>query len=279
MQQNPTLRPPLIDVITIQSQVVYGSVGNGIAYRALLKKGLEALQVPSVLFGCPPYYGAPSGGVIPDDWFSGFLEDLLTRGVVQRARAIVIGYLGNVSQCHILANWLPRVRSVNPAIQIYIDPVMGDYGEGIYVDERIVNCYRSPFLQLANGLTPNGFELEQLCGRKLNSQEQTLQAAQELLSGKTEWVLVTSAQGIAKSADEVGLLLVSHNDVQSFCHPKRQSAVKGTGDLFTALLISYLLNGNSLREAVLAASSEVCEVLTEAERYGWEEIGSLRALG
>ncbi len=48
MQQNPTLRPPLIDVITIQSQVVYGSVGNGIAYRALLKKGLEALQVPSV---------------------------------------------------------------------------------------------------------------------------------------------------------------------------------------------------------------------------------------
>ncbi|VTR53837.1 Pyridoxine kinase [Serratia fonticola] len=62
MQQGSKLRPPPIDVITIQSQVVYGSVGNGIAYRTLLKKNLEVLQVPSVLFGCPPYYGAPHGG-------------------------------------------------------------------------------------------------------------------------------------------------------------------------------------------------------------------------
>lgn len=72
MQQASPLRSPSIDVISIQSQVVYGSVGNGIAYRALLKKGLEALQVPSVLFGCPPYYGKPHGGVISGEWFGGF---------------------------------------------------------------------------------------------------------------------------------------------------------------------------------------------------------------
>lgn len=67
MQQASQRRSPPIDVISIQSQVVYGSVGNGIAYRTLLKKGLEALQVPSVLFGCPPYYGRPHGGAIPQD--------------------------------------------------------------------------------------------------------------------------------------------------------------------------------------------------------------------
>ncbi|HAT2905098.1 TPA: pyridoxal kinase [Serratia marcescens] len=278
MQQTSPLRSPSIDVISIQSQVVYGSVGNGIAYRALLKKGLEALQVPSVLFGCPPYYGKPHGGVISGEWFGGFLDDLIARGVMKRARAVIVGYLGDVMQCHILANWLQRVRALNPQIKIYIDPVMGDYGEGIYVDKRIVNCYRSPFLRLANGLTPNGFELEQLCGRQLSSQEQTQHAAQALLNDTTEWVLVTSAPGVAQHEDEVGLMLVTRQETRCFTHPKVKSAVKGTGDLFAALLVSHLLHGAALDAAVVAAGGEVCNVLAEAAHFGWEEIGSLRAL-
>ncbi|CAI1874476.1 Pyridoxine kinase [Serratia grimesii] len=278
MHQISQLQPPQIDVISIQSQVVYGSVGNGIAYRTLLKKGLEALQVPSVLFGCPPYYGAPSGGIISAEWFRGFLEDLLTRGVMLRTRAVIVGYLGDVSQCHILESWLQRVRAINPQIKIYIDPVMGDYGEGVYVDERIVGCYRSPFLALANGLTPNGFELEQLCGHPLLSREQTQHAAEALLNDTTEWVLVTSAPGVAENDDEVGLLLVSRHEVQSYTHPKIQSKVKGTGDMFTALLVSHLLHGKNLNDAIVTASGEVCDVLAEAEHFGWEEIGSLRAL-
>lgn len=278
MQQASQLQSPLIDVISIQSQVVYGSVGNGIAYRTLLKKGLEVLQVPSVLFGCPPYYGAPSGGVISAEWFSGFLEDLIARGVMKRTRAVIVGYLGDVAQCHILDAWLQRVRAINPQIKIYIDPVMGDYGEGVYVDPRIVSCYRSPFLSLANGLTPNGFELEQLCGHGLATREQTQHAAQALLNDTTEWVLVTSAPGIAENDDEFGLLLVSHNQVQSYTHPKIKSKVKGTGDMFTALLVSHLLHGRSLNDAIVTAGGEVCDVLAEAEHFGWEEIGSLRAL-
>lgn len=278
MQHVSKLRPPPIDVITIQSQVVYGSVGNGIAYRTLLKKNLEVLQVPSVLFGCPPYYGAPHGGVVANEWFSGFLEDLIARDVVRRVRAVIVGYLGDVMQCHILANWLQRVIAINPEIKIYIDPVMGDYGEGVYVDERLVGCYRSPFLNLAHGVTPNGFELEQLCGRSLTTLEQTKNAAQALLNGNTQWVLVTSAPGVTTKANEVGLLLVTTNEVQSFTHAKINSAVKGTGDMFTALLIGHLLQGDALSTAVPAASQEVCAVLEEAARHGWQEIGSLRAL-
>lgn len=276
MQHVSRLRPPPIDVITIQSQVVYGSVGNGIAYRTLLKKNLEVLQVPSVLFGCPPYYGAPHGGVVPNEWFSDFLEDLIARDVVCRARAVIVGYLGDVMQCHILANWLQRAIAINPELKIYIDPVMGDYGEGVYVDERLVGCYRSPFLNLAHGVTPNGFELEQLCGRSLATREQTQYAAQALLNGNTQWVLVTSAPGVATKDNEVGLLLVTASQVQSFTHAKINSAVKGTGDMFTALLISHLLQGDALSIAVPTASREVCAVLEEAARHGWQEIGSLR---
>ncbi|MFI8416260.1 PfkB family carbohydrate kinase [Serratia sp. NPDC078593] len=278
MQPLSTLQPPAIDVITIQSQVVYGSVGNGIAYRTLLKKGLEAVQVPSVLLGCPPYYGAPSGGVIPEQWFSGFLEDLITRGVAQQARSIIVGYLGNVRQCHILACWLEKVIALNPAIMIVIDPVMGDYGEGVYVDKGLVDCYRSPFLHLANGITPNGFELEQLCQRPLQSREHTALAAKALLNERTQWVLVTSAPGVATHDREVGMLWVNQRESHSFTHPKIDAKVKGTGDMFTALLVSHLLADEDFSDAVSLASGEMCRILSDAALNGWEEIGSLRAL-
>ncbi|WP_337261969.1 MULTISPECIES: PfkB family carbohydrate kinase [unclassified Serratia (in: enterobacteria)] len=273
-----TLRSPPIDVITIQSQVIYGSVGNAIAYRTLLKKNLEVLQVPSVLFGCPPYYGAPHGGTIASEWFSGFLEDLIARDVVRHARAVIIGYLGNAEQCDILATWLPRVIAINPEIRIYIDPVMGDYGEGVYVDKQLVDSYRSAFLRLAHGVTPNGFELEQLGDRPLTTREQSVRAAQALLQGNTEWVLVTSAPGVANNANEVGLLLVTKSDAQSFTHAKIASAVKGTGDMFTALLVSHLLHGKPLSDAVVATGHEVCAVLTDTAQHSWQEIGSLQAL-
>lgn len=275
MPQFSPLSPAPIDVISIQSQVIYGSVGNGIAYRTLLAKGLQALQVPTVLFGCPPYYGPPHGGVIPDDWFGGFLEDLLARGVAQQARAVIVGYLGNDSQCRLLDDWLRRVRALNPQVLIVTDPVMGDYGEGVYVNQRLVDCYRSPFLQLADGLTPNGFELEQISGTALTSREQIVSAARALLNDVTRWVLVTSAPDQQTAPQDISLLWVTADEVKAISHRKIDANVKGTGDMFTALLVSRLLAGEPAENAVYQAIDEVCAALTEAARYGWGEIGRL----
>ena len=85
----------------------------------------------------------------------------------------------------------------------------------------------------------------------LSSREQTQHAAQALLNDTTEWVLVTSAPGVAQHEDEVGLMLVTRQEAQCFTHPKVKSAVKGTGDLFTALLVSHLLHGAALDAAVV----------------------------
>ncbi len=109
----------------------------------------------------------------------------------------------------------------------------------------------------------------------LSSREQTQHAAQALLNDTTEWVLVTSAPGVAQHEDEVGLMLVTRQR-SVFTHPKVKSAVKGTGDLFTALLVSHLLHGAAL-DAVAPPAAK-CATLAEAAHFGWEEIGSLRAL-
>ncbi len=252
-----TLHPLPIDVVSVQSQVVYGRVGNNVAVPVLLAQGLQVAAVPTVVLSNTPHYSSMHGGALPLPWFEGYLADLRARGCLQQLKAIQLGYLGNAEQAEVLVRWIGDLLSERPDVRVHIDPVIGDHDHGIYVDPTIVPVYRQQLLALADGLVPNGFELAQLTDRPVTTMDEVISAARTLLVGRTKWIIVTSAAPESWAEAEMWVTVVTADDAQTLKHARIDAAPKGTGDLFSAVLTGKLLAGNSLTDAAQQACDAV----------------------
>ncbi|MCQ2046772.1 pyridoxal-pyridoxamine kinase/hydroxymethylpyrimidine kinase [Stutzerimonas stutzeri] len=94
--------PLPLDVISIQSQVVYGCVGNSIAVPVLNAGGLSVGAIPTVLLSNTPHYSTCHGGALPTSWFAGYLKDLEARDALRSVRTVLVGYLGSTTQARCL---------------------------------------------------------------------------------------------------------------------------------------------------------------------------------
>lgn len=254
-------RPLPVDVVSVQSQVVYGRVGNSAAAPTLAALGLVAAAVPTVFLSNVPQYGTPHGGVIPLDWFRGYLDDLVARNALGGLRAVLTGYLGSPEQAQILAGWIRARRAARPGLRVVVDPVIGDHEYGVYVDPRLVEAYRDALLATADGLTPNDFELAHLTGRDVVDTEGAIAAARSLLADRTRWVIVTSAVPATWPRGQMRLIVVTQDATHIVTHPRIDIVPKGTGDLFTASLTGYRLRGEALPDAVLHACRRVLRAM------------------
>lgn len=266
------MNPLPIDVVSVQSQVVYGRVGNSVAVPTLEALGLSVAAVPTVLFSNTPHYPSMHGGAVPVEWFAGYLHDLAARGALHALRAVLVGYLGGPAQAGALVGWLAERLRQQPGVRIVVDPVLGDHDHGIYVDTGLVEEYRRDILPLADGLTPNGFELAQLTGLPVSNTDDVIAAARTLLTGRTEWVAVTSAAPDSCASDEMQVVLVTRAQAEVITHPRVALAPKGTGDMFCAALTGHWLNGASLPEAAAMACAQLVQVLRRTSRAQCDEL-------
>lgn len=260
-----TQQPLMHDVVSVQSQVVYGRVGNNVARPTLEAMGLTVAAVPTVVLSNTPHYPTMHGGAIPTTWFRGYLADLSARGALHTLKAILVGYLGGPAQAAALERWIKQLLVQYPGLRIVIDPVMGDHDSGVYVDPRMAEAYRRRLMPLAGILTPNGFELAHLTGLPVHDVDSVVAAARSLLGGRTEWVTVTSGAPDTWAAGTMQVVLVGRTQAQLITHPRVDASPKGTGDLFAAALTGHWITGAPIPQAAQKACQQIVQALRQTQ--------------
>lgn len=259
-------------VISIQSQVVHGHVGNSAAVFPMQAAGLTVAAVPTTLLSNHPHYPTMRGQVLDPELVADLLLGIEERGLIEAATVIVTGYLGSPEIASIVADFVRRARHRNPDLLYICDPVMGDDDLGVFVADGLPDIFRNPLVPLASIITPNQFELELLAGCKARSVGEVLSAAQKLCAGGTGKAVVTGCSLDDTPSEKIETIVYDPPDLHRIGAIRLPIRPCGTGDLFTAFLVIQLSQGGTLVEASRWATDEMSAVLARTKEVGTEEM-------
>ncbi|MCQ4022033.1 MULTISPECIES: pyridoxamine kinase [unclassified Ruminococcus] len=163
---------------------------------------------------------------------------------------IYSGFLGSAKQVDIVINFISRFKGENT--RLIVDPVMGDNGVLYSTCTDEMRKELKKLAALADIVTPN---LTELCfltdtpySRDL-SRDQIIKMAAQLCGNGSKNVVVT---GISK--DNVISNLIYSGEGYCFVSSLKQGIERaGTGDVFSSVVAAAVVNGETLRDAVLKA--------------------------
>jgi pyridoxine kinase len=266
-----------VSILSIQSWVAYGHVGNGAAVFPLQRLGFEVWAVHTVQFSNHTGYGAWRGTILEAAAVAEILLGIAERGVLGECEAVLSGYVGEAALGEAILDAVRRVKAVNPQALYCCDPVIGDIGRGVFVRPGIPEFMAEEALPAADIVTPNHFELELLAGRKVASLEDALGAADALRLRGPKIVLVTSLGRADAAAGTIEMLALGDAGAFLVAMPMLQVAANGAGDAVAALFLGHFLKTRSLEAALGNAASSVWAVLEATHRAGSPELALVAA--
>jgi pyridoxine kinase len=231
-------------ILSIQSHVAYGYVGNKAAVFPLQRLGFDVVPIHTVQFSNHTGYGHWRGEIFSAQHIHEVILGLEERGILPKVKAVVSGYLGAADLGAEILSLVKKCKSLNPDVIYQCDPVMGDVGRGIFVKEGIVEFFRDHMIHQADSLTPNLFELELLSGISIKTLDDLKHACKIIHACNVKILLVTSVRLPHDPADQISMFVSTHTgSTYQVTTPflPLDPAPNGSGDVTSALFLAHRL--------------------------------------
>jgi pyridoxine kinase len=261
-----------VSILSIQSSVAYGHVGNSAAVFPLQRLGVEVWPVHTVHFSNHTGYGEWRGPLLPADDVRAVLRGVEDRGAFPGVDAVLSGYQGGEDIGEVILDAVARVKAANPAAIYACDPVMGNAKSGCFVHPAIPILLRERVVPAADLITPNQFELGYLTGTEPRTIDETLASVDLARDLGPSTVLVTSVERPDAPADTIEMMAVTDAGAWIVRTPRLAMKANGSGDVTAALFTAHLLSTGDPGVALARTSSSVFDLLQTTLDSGEREL-------
>ncbi|MBL8692118.1 MAG: pyridoxal kinase PdxY [Rhodospirillaceae bacterium] len=262
-----------MSILSIQSSVVYGHVGNSAAALPLMRMGHEVWRLDTVAFSNHPGHGSFSGRVVPPAELAELLRGLKGLGVLKDCSAVLSGYLGEAGTAAVVSDAVASAKSANPRAIYLLDPVIGDGGR-VFVRPGVPEMIAERLVPLADICTPNVFELEQLTRMKVTDVDSARVAMHSLRGRGPRTVVLT---GLPENG-RISTLAATNMGLWRVTAPRIDRPLNGTGDLISALILGHYLEWGAIAETLKRAASGMAEAIEATVAAGRRELALVQAL-
>ncbi|ACA15945.1 pyridoxal kinase [Methylobacterium sp. 4-46] len=266
-----------MNILSIQSHVAYGHVGNASAVFPMQRLGVEVWPIHTVQFSNHTGYGAWRGRVYDGPSIGELVEGIAERGVLGACDGVLSGYMGSAEIGEAILGAVARVRAANPRALYCCDPVIGDVGRGVFVRPGVPDFMRDHAVPAADIVTPNQFELDHLSGLPSRTLAEAKRAVAAVQARGPRVVLVTSLHTAETPEDSIDLLAGEAGEVWRLRTPKLAISVNGAGDASAALFFVHYARSGSAAEALGAMAASVFGLLRRTAEEGAREILTVAA--
>lgn len=270
-----------MNILSIQSHVSYGHVGNSAAVFPLQRLGHEVWPVYTVNFSNHTGYGQWGGSPIPASEVTAIISAMEQRGALAQVDVVLSGYQGGTDIADAILDAVARVKAANPSATYTCDPVMGNAKSGCFVNPAIPELLRERVVPKADLVTPNQFELGYLAGMEVQTLEETLKAVDAVMAMGTRAVLVTSVFRPDAAPGTIEMLAADANGAWLVTTPHLPFKANGSGDvtaaLFTAHYSQHFGAMGSAKLALERTKASMFELLTRTHESGQRELQLVQA--
>jgi len=267
-------------ILSIQSHVAYGYVGNRAAVFPLQRMGFEVSIVNTVQFSNHTGYGNWRGQIFSPADIESLIDGLEERGVLSNIDAVLSGYMGDTELGNLVLQTVEEIKLRNTDALYCCDPVMGDTGRGFFVKEELPGFFKDRAIQAAHIITPNQFELSYLSDTTIISHDDVTAACEKLHNTGPDIILATSIH-TEETKDHHIETIISHKNGEKYRITTPRIAFNtepnGSGDMTAALFLGHMMNGEDLRSALENTVNAVYQTLDLTAKSKRRELSIIAA--